>query len=95
MSLFRSGVIPFGKGMAGICAERREPVSMCNLQTDDSGVARPTAKETKVAGALEVVHDQGRSQARALRGVAAVGNATMSGQVFDTANSTLALQIRR
>ncbi|MCA9440760.1 MAG: hypothetical protein KC964_08145, partial [Candidatus Omnitrophica bacterium] len=24
--------IPFGKGMAGICLERAEPVTMCNLQ---------------------------------------------------------------
>ena len=46
--------IPFGKGMAGICAERREPVTMCNLQTDDSGVARPAARDTKVEGAVVV-----------------------------------------
>jgi len=44
--------IPVGKGMAGIAAERREPVEMCNLQTDESGVARPSAKETKVEGSL-------------------------------------------
>ncbi len=46
--------IPVGKGMAGICAERKEPVTVCNLQTDDSGVARPAAKDTKVVGALVV-----------------------------------------
>lgn len=44
--------IPIGKGMAGIAAERRKPVEMCNLQTDHSGVARPAAKETKVEGSL-------------------------------------------
>jgi signal transduction protein with GAF and PtsI domain len=44
--------IPIGKGMAGIAAERMKPVEMCNLQTDDSGVARPAAKETKVEGSL-------------------------------------------
>ena len=44
--------IPIGKGMAGIAAERRKPVEMCNLQTDDSGVARPAAKETKVEGSV-------------------------------------------
>lgn len=44
--------IPIGKGMAGIAAERREPVEMCNLQTDTSGVARPAAKETKVEGSI-------------------------------------------
>ena len=46
--------IPIGKGMAGIAAERRQPVEMCNLQTDDSGVARPAAKETKVEGSIAV-----------------------------------------
>lgn len=46
--------IPIGKGMAGIAAERREPVEMCNLQTDTSGVARPAAKETKVEGSIAV-----------------------------------------
>jgi putative methionine-R-sulfoxide reductase with GAF domain len=44
--------IPIGKGMAGIAAERRQPVEMCNLQTDESGVARPAAKETKVEGSI-------------------------------------------
>lgn len=46
--------IPIGKGMAGIAAERRQPVEMCNLQTDDSGVARPAAKETQVEGSIAV-----------------------------------------
>src|SRR5690606_36269370 len=46
--------IPIGKGRAGIAAERREPVEMCNLQTDASGVARPAAKETKVEGSIAV-----------------------------------------
>ena len=44
--------IHIGKGMAGIAAERREAVEMCNLQTDESGIARPSAKETKVEGSL-------------------------------------------
>jgi L-methionine (R)-S-oxide reductase len=44
--------IPIGKGMAGIAAERRQPVEMCNLQTDESGVARPAAKETRVEGSI-------------------------------------------
>jgi L-methionine (R)-S-oxide reductase len=46
--------IPIGKGMAGIAAERRQPVEMCNLQTDASGVARPGAKDTKVEGSIAV-----------------------------------------
>lgn len=46
--------IPVGKGMAGIAAQRKQAVEMCNLQTDDSGVARPAAKETKVEGSIAV-----------------------------------------
>jgi L-methionine (R)-S-oxide reductase len=46
--------IPFGKGIAGLCAERREPITLCNLQTDASGTARPDAKQTGVAGAISV-----------------------------------------
>lgn len=45
-------VIPIGKGMAGIAAERRQPVQVCNLQTDASGVARPGAKQTQMEGSL-------------------------------------------
>ena len=45
-------VIPIGKGMAGIAAERRQPVQVCNLQTDASGVARPSAKDTQMEGSL-------------------------------------------
>ncbi len=44
--------IPIGKGMAGIAAERRQPVQVCNLQTDESGVARPSAKDTQMEGSL-------------------------------------------
>ncbi|RDV16040.1 GAF domain-containing protein [Pontibacter diazotrophicus] len=50
----KMNAIPIGKGMAGIAAERKEPVEMCNLQTDGSGVARPAAKETKVEGSIAV-----------------------------------------
>ena len=47
-------IIPVGKGMAGIAAERKQPVQVCNLQTDDSGVARPTAKLTQMEGSVAV-----------------------------------------
>jgi L-methionine (R)-S-oxide reductase len=46
--------IPFGKGIAGVAAERREPVELCNLQQDLGGVARPDARATKVSGSLAV-----------------------------------------
>src|SRR5262245_10194136 len=44
--------IPVGKGMAGIAAERKEPVQVCNLQTDNSGVAKPGARDTKMEGSI-------------------------------------------
>jgi putative methionine-R-sulfoxide reductase with GAF domain len=50
--LAKVGVIPIGKGMAGLAAERRAPVQVCNLQTDDSGVARPDARLTKMEGSI-------------------------------------------
>jgi L-methionine (R)-S-oxide reductase len=46
--------IPMGKGIAGAAAETRQPVEMCNLQTDRSGVAKPGAKQTQVQGSMAV-----------------------------------------
>jgi putative methionine-R-sulfoxide reductase with GAF domain len=45
-------VIPVGKGLAGLAAERRTCVTVCNLQTDDSGQARPAARATGMEGAI-------------------------------------------
>lgn len=47
-------LVPIGKGMAGLAVQRKEPVSVCNLQTDASGAARPGAKATGMEGALVV-----------------------------------------
>lgn len=44
--------IPVGKGMAGLAAERRQPVQVCNLQTDGSGDVRPGAKDTRMEGSV-------------------------------------------
>ncbi len=48
------GTVPVGKGIAGLAAERREPVTICNLQTDTSGQVRPGAKATGMEGSLAV-----------------------------------------
>ena len=45
-------VIPVGKGIAGQVVARSAPVTICNLQDDKGGVARPGAKQTGVGGAL-------------------------------------------
>ena len=44
--------IPVGKGIAGQVVAQGKPVTICNLQTDTSGVAKPGAKQTGVGGAL-------------------------------------------
>ena len=46
------GTIPVGKGIAGQVAAQNRPVTLCNLQTDTSGVAKPGARQTGVGGAL-------------------------------------------
>lgn len=51
--------IPFGKGIAGECARTGEPVTLCNLQTDTSGVAKPAARQTGVGGSLCVALKKG------------------------------------
>ena len=46
--------IEVGKGLAGLAAERRGPVTVCNLQTDTSGDVRPGARATGMEGAITV-----------------------------------------
>jgi L-methionine (R)-S-oxide reductase len=47
-------IVPIGKGMAGLAVQRREAVTVCNLQTDTSGDVRPGAKQTGLEGAIVV-----------------------------------------
>jgi GAF domain-containing protein len=54
-------IIPVGKGIAGETVQKNRPVTICNLQTDTSGVAKPGAKQTDVGGALCVpIRDGGK-----------------------------------
>jgi len=61
--------VPIGKGIAGLAAERREAVSLCNLQTDTSGQARPAAKQTGMEGSVAVPMLAG-SELRGVLGIA-------------------------
>ncbi len=54
MLLPKISSIPFGKGIAGCAAQRKEAVQLCNLQEDLGGVAKPDARKTNVQGALAV-----------------------------------------
>jgi L-methionine (R)-S-oxide reductase len=46
--------VPWGKGMAGLAAERARPVDACNIQTTTSPDVRPGARATGLQGALVV-----------------------------------------
>ena len=63
--------VPIGKGIAGLAAERREPITICNLQTDTSGQARPGARATGVEGSIAVPMLDGGE----LRGVLGIAKA--------------------
>ena len=77
------GTVPVGKGIAGLAAERREPVTICNLQTDSSGQARPGAKATGMEGSLAVPMLVGGE----LRGVLGIARA----EAYDWSESETAL----
>jgi signal transduction protein with GAF and PtsI domain len=69
-------VIPIGKGIAGLAVERKAPVTLCNLQKDESGDARPGAKATGAMGTLCVPLMEGD------RAVGALGIASMGERQF-------------
>ena len=64
--------VPVGKGIAGLAAERREPIMLCNLQTDTSGQARPAARQTGMEGSIAVPMLSGEE----LRGVLGIAKAS-------------------
>src|SRR5258708_4231167 len=64
--------VPIGKGIAGLAAQRLEPITICNLQTDVSGQARPGAKATGMEGSVAVP----MLVNGALRGVLGIAKAT-------------------
>lgn len=82
--------VPVGKGMAGIAAERREPVQVCNLQRDSSGVVRPGAKQTQMEGSIAVPMMAGT----ALRGVFGIAKSTAYEFTADESAALLAVGAR-
>ena len=85
-----AATVPIGKGIAGLAAERREPITICNLQTDDSGQARPAAKSTGMEGSLAVPMLVGVD----LRGVLGIGKATAHDWTADEQSLLLAVASR-
>jgi len=72
-------LVPVGKGMAGLAAERKCAVNSCNIQQDTTGDVRPGARATGLAGsvAVPVLSADGR-----VLGV--VGVATRAERTFTT-----------
>jgi L-methionine (R)-S-oxide reductase len=70
-------VVPMGKGMAGLAAERKCAVNSCNLQQDTTGDVRPGARATGLAGsvAVPVLSSDGRV-------IGVVGVATRAERTF-------------
>jgi signal transduction protein with GAF and PtsI domain len=62
--------IPVGKGLAGLAAQRLEPVTICNIQDDSSGQVRPGARATGMEGAITVPCIDSAGTLRAVLGVA-------------------------
>ena len=61
--------VPIGKGMAGLAFERNEPVSSCNIQSDETGSVRPGARDTGVNGAIVVPMRNIRGEALGALGI--------------------------
>jgi len=81
--------IPIGKGMAGLAAERAEPVTACNLQTDTSGDVRPGARATGLQGSICVPLLDGQEV------VGTLGVANLAEREFDEGERALLLEIGR
>ena len=62
-------VVPIGKGMAGLAAERNEPVSSCNIQSDETGNVKSGARQTGVGGAIVVPIRNHRGEAVGALGI--------------------------
>jgi signal transduction protein with GAF and PtsI domain len=82
--------VPLGKGIAGLAAERREPISLCNLQTDTSGQARPAAKTTGMEGSLAIPMLTGGE----LRGVLGIAKAEAHDWTDEEKSRLLAIAAR-
>jgi GAF domain-containing protein len=81
--------IPVGKGIAGLAVERKAPVDLCNLQTDNSGAARPGARQTGVKGSICVPIMAGD------RAVGALGIGTGEERQFAADETELLLAVGR
>jgi L-methionine (R)-S-oxide reductase len=82
--------IPVGKGMAGVAVEKCQPVTTCNLQTDDAGgIIRQGARDTGARGAVAVPLMRGD------KAVGALGVATKEPRDFTRAEIDAIVELGR
>lgn len=81
--------VPVGKGLAGLAVERREPVTVCNIQTDTSGDVRPGARATGMEGAIVVPIMRGAEA------VGALGIANRAERTFTREETELLIEAGR
>ncbi len=82
-------LVPVGKGMAGLAVERKEPVSICNLQSDASGNAKPGARATGMEGCIVVPIFSGSNA------VGALGIANREARTFTSEETALLMDVGR
>lgn len=82
-------IVPIGKGMAGLAAERKQPVTACNIQTDATGNVRPGARATGMEGAIVVPVLRGD------QALGALGVANRSERTFTEEETALLLAVGR
>ncbi len=82
-------IVPIGKGMAGLAAERKVPITACNIQTDATGSVKPGARATGMEGAIVVPVLHG---AEAL---GALGVANRSERTFTEEETALLMAVGR
>ncbi|MBL8213227.1 MAG: GAF domain-containing protein [Bryobacterales bacterium] len=81
--------VPVGKGMAGLAAERKQPVTACNIQRDTTGDVRPGARATGMEGAIVVPVLRGD------QALGALGVANRSERTFTDEETALLLAVGR
>jgi L-methionine (R)-S-oxide reductase len=82
-------IVPIGKGMAGLAVQRKEPISVCNLQTDYGGSVRPGARATGMEGAIVVPIFHGDEA------VGALGIANRAPRTFTSEETALLTDVGR
>jgi L-methionine (R)-S-oxide reductase len=89
--------VPYGKGMAGLALERKEPVHTCNLKEDKSGNVKPGAKAVDAQAAVAIPVFDATGSVAAVVGIAFREERDITGaelQELVGAASTLPLSVQ-